>query len=149
MQYDTQDQILSAGFAVVKQYDAALYERMDASPWLVSTDLMTALPDISPVDYMRVQHAFGVTDNMRTYINVSDIRRWANENHVPMQYFTADVLVHEFRHTSQTGGESSEAEIPAFRAGSAFARELPDPYGARIARLSDNGFMSAVMGGGY
>lgn len=155
MRYDRSDALLANAFKVIARYDAALYERMSADDWSVSTDYGAAFsePVVWTPRFMdTAAHAYGTTlaEDDRAYwagqpggyvgpaevfINASDVQAWATDNDVPIELFAADVLAHEYRHIHQpTQGNN---EPPAFRAGSAFAAKLPEPYSSKMKALSD------------
>jgi hypothetical protein len=67
-----------------------------------------------------------------TFLNRPAITSQADDLHVPVADFLADVMVHEFAH--RDGGGMSEPE--AFRAGTQFARTLEGGDGP-IAQLSE------------
>lgn len=141
---------LDAAFAVIAEYDPGTYARMCVSRWEVSTSTQV-LAGLTPLQDFALTHAqrpFGATQSNlspssgipgwppETWVNLPMITRWADANHVPVKWFLADVLVHEFRHVPQDGGESADNERPAFAASTAFADRLPAQYGAPIAALS-------------
>ena len=158
MQFDHSDKLLTDAFAIIAKYDPALFARMSADDWRVSTDYGEAFPDaregvLGMMDYFQAMSAFGATTQANkaadgtpeVWINADDTQRWASHNDVPSELFVADVLAHEYKHTHQTGPAGESAEIPAFRAGSAFAANLPAPYGRQIKRLSDQ-TLGAILG---
>jgi hypothetical protein len=128
---------LQPAFAVIRQYDPATYARMRASDWQVTTN-----PDDVPAWVAQgCDESFGVTETLGrhplTLINPDNVAEWSDERCQDARWFMADVLVHEFVHTTQTGLNSPAQEIPAFRAGAAFARKLPPEYGREIVQESD------------
>lgn len=136
MEYDRSDSFLSAGFTVVKQYDPATYARMESAHWKVSR--MEFFVQLESNNAFGATASVGNTDKTaQTQINADAITEWARRHGVHVAMFTADVLVHEFRHTRQPANvdDSAEIEIPAFGAGTAFANRLPRPDGPKLARL--------------
>lgn len=144
---------LQPALALIAGTDPATRAAMEASPWQVSTsyDVITPMADWYreevTMEYS-LASALGVTrtnltpddgvpgNPPQTFINLPLIRRAAHREHVPVTDLIADVLVHEFVHTTQAGVDSLAFERPAFQAGITFARKLPAPYGKRLAYLS-------------
>ena len=149
MQFDHSDKLLTDAFAVIAKYDPALFARMSADDWRVSTDYYAlGTPALFPPTAIRASEAFGMTfsaDDLvwwgeedttpRVFINALEVRDGASQVRAPLEMFGADVLAHEYRHIHQPS--AGDLEPPAFAAGSAFATKLPAPYGARIKALSD------------
>lgn len=147
MQFDTGNAFISDALSVVRRYDPALYARMVADDWRVTTDADTYINWASITftmgDYESMATAYGATlgePHRQTWLNRPMIRDWAYEHGIPVSDFAASVLVHEYRHIHQSIepyiGADAPDEIPAFEASSAFARKLPS-YDVVIAALSD------------
>lgn len=144
---------LRSAFGIVSKYDPALYQRMNASDWKVGLRfgvLAQYYPDGSDLgaeERESAAEAFGTTQaNLsdrtgvpgnppETYMNMPLIREWSVQHGVPADYFTAAVLAHEFRHTSQNYA-ALRAEEEAFPFGARFAAKLPPQYGEPIVRES-------------
>lgn len=159
MKYNPSDKLITASLDLIRAIEPSLAARMLADDWQVSTDFREAFSGVfetAPHDVPALYRQatgdgnFGLTlpvkpnplPTSETFINAREIKRWAQANDVRVLDFAADVLVHEFTHTSQDGGSQGSApnidlEIPAYQAGSAFARKL-GKRGAPIVALSES-----------
>lgn len=139
MRYDTSDTFLSAAFAVIKQYDAATYARMQSANWHVT--VMDWVTEYQTNGAFGATHSVGNTDSeAASAINADDITDWAQQHDVHVSMFAADVIVHEFRHIHQPerADDSAALEIPAFGESIRFARLLPRPDRGKLMRKSES-----------
>ena len=143
MQFDT-DQFIQDALDVVRRYDHALYRRMIADDWRVTTDAyayLLCVPRDPTPDRDAMPYSWGMTlsEPIRiTWLNAEAITVGAKKFGIAVPYFAADVMVHEYRHVHQGAWDVSHTEAPAYRAGSAFADKLPLPAGAILRQMSDD-----------
>lgn len=148
MRYDPRDTFVSDALGIVAKYDPALYGRIVACDMTITSSFVVAMNQgmmSGPADIAVALGAFGATvpavssadHTPRILINARDVQEWAERYDVPTPLFAAAIVAHEFQHVLDNADEYTNDEPQAFTAGGQFALKLPQPYGARIKRLSD------------
>jgi hypothetical protein len=160
MKFDHTSTFVTDALAVVKKADPSLFLRMCASPWdlrLAYTGEDALVPGMPEREREETLDAFpgvlgmtgiagrSVTEGI-TFLNVPVIRQTAQEEDMPLDDFTADILAHEFEHFID-----DVREPEAFAEGSRFAC-LPgiSRTVCKFAEVNENMYLaSQFFGFGY
>jgi hypothetical protein len=142
------DRQLNDAFSVIERYAPDIYARMEAADWLATADFgrvadrLHLEPEVAfetGLQYAAMGYGATVNAPPSTWLNMPAITAWSEDHGMGPEWFTADVLVHEFTHTSQGNvPDTTEFERAAFTAGSQFARLLPPRMARPIVALSDS-----------
>jgi hypothetical protein len=150
------DPSLTPALTIIKETDPRLYAEMQASPWEAHVavtgdepainDLMAEYgPEQGAYFLYILEHAYGATVDNKSFLNPGMIKNQARVLHVPVDDFTADVLVHEYTHASSYPAPNLD-ERHAFAAGTRFAKKLPAAWAGPIARYSEQGTKQVLAG---
>lgn len=160
LNYDRTDERILDALDVIAKTDAELYRRMMRDDWTVTFRTSDLPDDIRAFVLSHDDHeVYGVTmprdcagradseSAGRTTLIQSNLDRMSERLHVPVAYFTAETIVHEYTHIGQECGDLPiRSEMPAYDAGTEFARKLPYPYGERIAEQSQEAQAQQIIG---
>jgi hypothetical protein len=141
-------EITGPAMEVIRDHEPRTYAQMNDAPWRVYivTDIRRdaivgelASESWSFAANFPAADAVTVTSlgNPPTLVNLAQVQEDAGSNEVSFEDMLAETLVHEFRHYQ--GAD----EIPAFRAGIRFSRELGDEKlaeaGERVLARAEQG----------
>ena len=144
MKYD-HPEVIDPALAVIEQYDPALHAEMLASDWDVHlvTDLAhdpARLTDAVADEKAAFSSGDGtvaltniVMPGRPTDVSLADAISGARMDEADLPRYLAMVLVHEYRHHV----DGRQEELPAYHAGSAFARKMGEELVAEDSEQSE------------